>query len=199
MNKSESIVKITAALLEAQKAIEPVTKGVDNPYFHSKYADLNAVIDACKDVLNKQGIVVMQPLNRDAVETIFIHTSGEWVSGETMIVSKDASNPQSYGSAVSYARRYGLMSMMLMKAEDDDGNSATGKKEAKVEDNEPAEEDTPHEEDKGYCVIHKKDMKKRHNGGLVHWSRLNEEQNYDPEGAWYWCQGQGWHLSANQG
>lgn len=124
MNHSESISKITPALLEAQKKITAASKDAENPYFKSKYADLPSVIDACKSALNESDIVALQPIQGDIVETVLIHSSGEWLSSETKIVCKAQSDPQAYGSAITYARRYGLQSFVLMPAEDDDGEGA---------------------------------------------------------------------------
>ena len=128
MKTSETITKIIPALLECQKKIETVTKGSENPYFKSKYADINSLIEACKTILNDNGIIVLQPVNGEMVETNLIHTSGEWISSSTKIVSKTDNNPQDQGSAITYARRYGLQSMLFMSAEDDDGEKATDHK-----------------------------------------------------------------------
>jgi hypothetical protein len=125
MKTSESIIKIIPALLECQKKIEAVTKDAENPYFKSKYADLNSLMEACKDILNTNGILILQPVSLGSVETVLLHTSGEWLSSETKIVSKSEIDPQAQGSAISYARRYGLQSMLFMSAEDDDGEKAT--------------------------------------------------------------------------
>mgnify|MGYP001617059461 FL=1 len=125
MKTSESILKITPAFLEAQKKIESVIKDQTNPYFKSKYADLSGVIEACKDKLNAQNIAVLQPIDGMTVETVLVHTSGEWFSSSTPIVCKEANNPQALGSAITYAKRYGLQSMVLLPAEDDDANKAS--------------------------------------------------------------------------
>ena len=125
MKTSTEIVKITGAFLKAQKEIESVIKDKTNPFFKSKYADLTGVIDACKDKLNKQGIAILQPIDGMTVETILIHDSGEWFSSSTPIVSKEVNNPQALGSAITYAKRYGLQSMVLLPASDDDGQLAS--------------------------------------------------------------------------
>lgn len=119
---------IALALASAQKAMGPALKGNVNPAFKSKYADLSSVMDACLPALNGEGIAVIQPTFDDEsgryVKTIFLH--GE--SGETLecrvplIVNKN--DMQGYGSAVTYARRYGLMCMAGIAPEDDDGNAA---------------------------------------------------------------------------
>jgi len=144
MKKSETIVKITKALLAVQKKLEPVKKEAENPFFKSKYADLSSLIEACKPILTKNKIVALQPISGEFVETVLIHESGEWISSETKIVMKmvtrtetdprnpntvvkTENDPQAYGSAVSYARRYGLQSMLFMSSEDDDAETATGR------------------------------------------------------------------------
>lgn len=128
MKTSETIIKIIPALLESQKKIESVTKEADNPYFKSKYADLNSLMEACKKILNDNNILILQPVTLEGVETILIHNSGEWLSSITKIVCKSENNPQDQGSAITYARRYGLQSMLFMSAEDDDGEKATDHK-----------------------------------------------------------------------
>ena len=134
MNRSESIVNISKALLEAQKQIMWAKKDAQNPYFKSKYADLPAVIEACKDHLNNNGIIALQPIQDDYVETVLIHTSGEWMASITRIVCKAPNDPQAYGSAVTYARRYGLQSFVLMPADNDDAETAMMRKQGKSED-----------------------------------------------------------------
>jgi hypothetical protein len=124
MKTSVEIKQITASFLKAQKEIESVIKDQSNPFFHSKYATLTAVIDACKAKLNTEGIAILQPIDGMTVETILIHSSGEWFSSSTPIVCKETNNPQALGSAITYAKRYGLQSMVLLPAEDDDGNGA---------------------------------------------------------------------------
>jgi hypothetical protein len=151
MNKSESILKISVALLKAQKKIQSVTKDASNPYFKSKYADLASVINACKDELNSEGITVLQPVDEMYVETCLLHESGEYMSALTPIVCKSQNNPQDLGSAITYARRYGLQSFILLPAVDDDGEKAT--------DHNVSQPNAPKtvavSKDEGYCEEHK--------------------------------------------
>jgi len=128
METTQTLTKIIEALLKSQKEIENVKKEAENPYFKSKYADLNSLIEACKKILNDNGILILQPINGEFVETTLFHTSGESISSKTKIVSKSDNNPQDQGSAITYARRYGLQSMLFMSAEDDDGEKATDHK-----------------------------------------------------------------------
>jgi len=132
MKTSESIKSICTALLEAQKNIGAAKKGAVNPFFHSKYADLGSVMEACKEELNKNGITVLQPIVGMTVETVLIHTSGEWMTSETPIVCKVDNDPQALGSAITYSRRYALQSFVFIPAEDDDGNTAS-QRQAKPE------------------------------------------------------------------
>lgn len=137
MRTSESINEIAAALAKAQGAIEGAVKGKENPHFRSKYADLGAVWDACREHLSKNGIAVVQPINvvespdRTAavqvVLTRLVHGSGQWIEdgGTPLLLSKQ--DMQGLGSAITYARRYGLMSMVGIAPEDDDGNAAVQK------------------------------------------------------------------------
>lgn len=127
MKTSESIKNLSVALLKAQKNIGAATKGSKNPFFKSTYADLGSVMEACKDALNNEGISVLQPVTSteqgDYVETILLHESGEHISSSMkLVLSKQ--DMQSYGSAVSYARRYSLQSLVFIPAEDDDGEKS---------------------------------------------------------------------------
>jgi hypothetical protein len=119
---------IATALAAAQINMGKALKKGSNHHFGSKYAELGSVMDACLPALNERGIAVIQPTGENEfgrfVETIFIHgESGEQLSCRVpLIVSKN--DMQGYGSAVTYARRYGLMAMAGIAPEDDDGNAA---------------------------------------------------------------------------
>lgn len=132
MNKSESIVKLSTALLKAQKTMGGATKDAKNPFFKSTYADYGSVLEVVKGPLNENGILVLQPHVNDPgqpyVETILIHAeSGEFLSSCTPVVCAKANDPQAMGSAITYARRYGLQSLLSIPSEDDDGNAGSGK------------------------------------------------------------------------
>jgi len=135
---------IATALASAQINMGKALKQANNQHFRSKYADLGSVIDACLPALNEHGIAVVQPTGEDEhgrfVETVMIHgESGEQLSCRVpLIVGKN--DMQGYGSAVTYARRYGLMAMAGIAPEDDDGNAAA-KAAPKVEPPKPISAD----------------------------------------------------------
>lgn len=120
---------IAKALLSAQMEMSNPKKDKVNPRFNYKYADLNAVREAVLPVLNKHGIVVMQTMEvidgKNFINTALIHTeSGERFESKTQIVF-DGCDAQKQGSGITYARRYGLISMLCLGMDDDDGNQAT--------------------------------------------------------------------------
>jgi len=121
--------KIASALVKAQKAFGPALKTHTNPAFKSRYADLGACIEAVIDALNGAGIALIQKQHPNdggvTVETIFVHESGEMLSAGMLSVPAVKQDPQGYGSALTYARRYSLMAACGIAPEDDDGNAAS--------------------------------------------------------------------------
>ena len=136
-------------LVSALGEIQNPKKSADNPYFKSKYATLEESLKNAKEVLRKYNLSVLQ-LNKSflnseghVIVTQLLHTSGEYIQDNGVpIVSKDKNDPQKMGSAITYARRYGLMSMLgMVGTDDDDGNYASrpAQTKAKVKAN-PSEE-----------------------------------------------------------
>lgn len=130
--------KIAAALVKAQKNFSPALKSATNPHFRSRYADLSACVEAVIDALNDAGIALLQPCHECEsgvlVETLFVHESGEVFSAGKLHVPAAKQDPQGYGSALTYARRYSLMAACGIAPEDDDGNGARRKEEEKKPD-----------------------------------------------------------------
>jgi len=112
------------------------SKDSTNPFHKSKYADLTSVREACVPALNEYGIAVLQPIvqidGKNFVKTLLLHQSGESIESFTEIVYGKQNDAQAQGSGITYARRYGLQSLVALGAEDDDGNKATDK--SKVND-----------------------------------------------------------------
>ncbi len=127
-DKGDYMKNIASALVSAQRNYSPALKTNTNPHFRSKYADLAACVEAVVDALNESGIALMQRChecdNGVIVETVFIHESGEMLDAGRLHVPASKADPQGYGSALTYARRYSLMAACGIAPEDDDGNAA---------------------------------------------------------------------------
>lgn len=123
--QSESIKNLAVALVKAQSELRGAKKDQDNPFFKSKYADLNSCWEAAREPLTKNGLCIIQTTEIQGqelgVKTLLVHTSGEWISGFLPLTEK----PQATGSAISYNRRYGLSAMVGLYSEDDDAEKAT--------------------------------------------------------------------------
>lgn len=132
---------IAAAFVKAKKSFGPALKDKNNPAFRSKYADLGACIDAVEDALLANGIALIQETFEDAtgvtVETVLLHESGEERRCGRLHVPASKQDPQGYGSALTYARRYSLMAACGIAPEDDDGNAASGKRKEAEQDMSP--------------------------------------------------------------
>jgi len=129
---SEKIINLAKAMIKVQKIVRPAMKDKVNSFTQSRYATLNSVMEACSEALINAGIWVTQypvPVEGDGkllgLVTKLVHAeSGEWQ--ESLIVMPLAkADPQAYGSAMTYARRYGLSAMVGLLTEDDDGNMAS--------------------------------------------------------------------------
>lgn len=129
---------IATALVKAQQAFGPALKSSTNPHFRSRYADLSACVEAVIEGLNSAGIALIQRTSEDltgvTVETVFIHESGEMLECGKLHVPAAKQDPQGYGSALTYARRYSLMAACGIAPEDDDGNAASRKSSAPAPD-----------------------------------------------------------------
>lgn len=131
-----SFTKVAAAFVKAQKEFGPALKSAVNPAFvrngkGGRYADLAACVEAVIDALNNNNIALTQRLspcdNGVIIETVFVHESGEVMTSGQLHVPAAKQDPQGYGSALTYARRYSLMAACGIAPEDDDGNAASGK------------------------------------------------------------------------
>jgi hypothetical protein len=138
-----------SALAAAQAEMGPALRDANNPAFRSKYADLSAVLAAIMPALNKHGIAMFQPTYDDEtgryVKTVLVHgESGETAEWRVPLIV-DKNNMQGYGSAVTYARRYGAMCIGVAPADDDDGNAAS---KAPPKPERAAKQPTPADHDK---------------------------------------------------
>jgi hypothetical protein len=139
--------EIASALVKAQKAFGPALKSSTNPHFRNRYADLSACVEAVIDGLNDNGIAMIQRtfehMDGVVIETVFIHESGETLEGGRLFVPAAKSDPQGFGSALTYARRYSLMAACGIAPEDDDGNGASKQPPAKATPAKPAPAKAP--------------------------------------------------------
>jgi len=129
-DRSDEIGELAAALAKAQGVMTAAAMDRENPFFNSKYADLHSVWEACRGPLSSNGLAVIQRSEANGtqvvVETILAHSSGQWIAASLALQPKK-DDPQGVGSALSYARRYGLAAMVGISQADDDANSASGK------------------------------------------------------------------------
>lgn len=137
MKHSDSIKDISGALAKAQsemgRVLRDKTAKVQTKTggsYSFDYADLASVLDVVKPALTKHGIAVIQGVSTEAaaviVETRLVHESGEWIES-ALTLKPDDMAPQKVGSAITYARRYALSSMVgVASEEDDDANAAEG-------------------------------------------------------------------------
>jgi hypothetical protein len=121
--------KLAPALVALQADLTPVAKSKVNPFYKSSYAPLSEVMETIQPLLAKHGLAVSQFMahldEKSALRTVLLHTSGQYIEDVSplLLTKQDA---QSQGSAVTYARRYGIMSILgIVADEDDDGNKAS--------------------------------------------------------------------------
>jgi hypothetical protein len=129
MNKSESIKNIAGALVKFQASVSKVAKESNNPFFKSKYASLANILDTIQKPLSECGLAISQFPDANALTTIIVHAeSGEWMESSYVMPVAKQNDPQAMGSAMTYARRYALGSILNLNIDDDDdGEKAMGR------------------------------------------------------------------------
>ena len=130
LNRSESIIKLGSALVKFNSEVSSISKDAKNPFFKSEYVTLDKLIIATRDILQKNGLSVLQfPLSRDkeiGIQTILLHESGEYIETEPLYMMPIKNDPQAAGSLITYLRRYSYQSVLnLNTGEDDDANQCT--------------------------------------------------------------------------
>ena len=137
MIKSEKIDLVSSALVKAQSEMGNASKSSANPFFKSKYADLNSIREAIMPALANHKLSIMQPMvvqdGKNYIETLIVHESGQYIGGITEVICAKVNDAQNFGAGTTYARRFGLQSLVCVGADDDDGNSASGKVEVRKE------------------------------------------------------------------
>lgn len=149
--QSNEIDQLFTALAKAQGAMTAASKDSANPFFKSKYADLNSVWNACREPLSANGLAIIQTVQQresgDVLFTVLGHSSGQWVSSSLPLRIKSdgkTNELQVMGSCLSYLRRYALAAIVGVAPadEDDDGNSVKGY-QVKPENNHQAQKVAP--------------------------------------------------------
>ena len=113
-------------LYKLQSDIGTVSKDVRNPFYKSKYFDINSLIGQLQPLLEKHKLVLIQPITDNQVRSVIVDLDGGSV--ESSMKLPDIQDPQKIGSAITYYRRYTLTSLLGLQAEDDDANSTVGYK-----------------------------------------------------------------------
>jgi hypothetical protein len=112
------------ALANVKKEVGTLSKTATNPFFKSKYFDINSLIEQVDPLLEKNGLLLLQPIEHNRVRSIIYHTeTAQFVYSEMDL--PNLQDPQKLGSAITYYRRYTLQSLLGLQAEDDDGNKAS--------------------------------------------------------------------------
>ena len=120
MKTSDSITAISKALIEFQGRMVKVRKDSLNPHFKNRYASLSQIIESVQKPLNECGLAIVQlPAGDHELETILIHTSGEYIA-ETYHMSPQRDDPQGLGSTITYQRRYALGAILCLNIDEDD-------------------------------------------------------------------------------
>ena len=136
MTEENKMSRLATSLCKAQGIMGGAKKDKNNTFFKSKYADLASVFDVIKDPFAENGLAISQTMDvlengRTVLKTILLHASGEFL--ESKMILPDISDPQKLGSAITYFRRYTLMAIAGIPAEDDDGNVAARETRKKPE------------------------------------------------------------------
>jgi hypothetical protein len=131
LEKSESIIELSKALIQMQASLKPAVKEKTNPFLKTRYVDLSGVWDVCRALLHENKLAIVQLGGVDAngpfLETVLTHESGEWISGKYPLKPVKPDDPQALGSAMTYARRYTLAAILGIITEDDDAEGAMGR------------------------------------------------------------------------
>jgi hypothetical protein len=155
MQTSPTIENIAAAFVKFQTAVKNPENSRENPFFKKKYAPLDKILAETRPLLGDNGLSVVQDSYADNgsvfVNTILIHTSGEWIMTGPLAMTPDKPTPQGVGSALTYARRYALCAILgIAGEEDDDANTAEPKGNPASAANEPK----PHINEKQAQLVH---------------------------------------------
>ena len=153
MTTSPSITNLTQGLAKFHAMVGRISKDAKNPFFKSNYASLPHIITEIAEPLEKAGLVLSQFPNGDGLTTMVIHAeSGEFISATYTLQVVRQNDPQAQGSAISYARRYAITSILNLAISDDDAEAATRPVRQAQQAQAPVAKVAPTEEQFAYIV-----------------------------------------------
>jgi hypothetical protein len=118
-----SSISLREKLFNAKAEIGKISKDSTNPFFKSKYFDVNSLLEHVEPILQKNRLLLLQPINSGFVTTVIMDIDSD-DAVDCGIALPPLNDPQKLGSAITYYRRYTLQSLLGLQAEDDDGNRA---------------------------------------------------------------------------
>jgi hypothetical protein len=137
LGQCHDCAELYAALSKAQGEFTVAHRSKANPFFKSRYADFESVVNACRPALAKYGLAFLQltKINESGTDLVtrITHSSGQWIEGEYPIkVQKD--DPQGWGSAITYSRRYALAAALGVVASDEDDDAERASDHPEIDD-----------------------------------------------------------------
>lgn len=147
MKHSTETKQIFAALVKAQAEMPSAPKDGNNPHFKSKYATLQSIAETAKPILKKHGLAICQTFETAcdgiSIITSLVHESGEYITG-SLFLKPVKNDPQGYGSAITYGRRYAMAAILgIVADEDDDANAASTPRQNDAQPRTPTPFDKP--------------------------------------------------------
>lgn len=164
---------ILKALSDVKKEMGALVKNTENPFFKSKYFDINQLLEHAEPILEKHGLIVLQPIKENKVYSEIYHIeSGEKM--DSFLELPNLQDPQKIGSAVTYFRRYTLGSLLGIQAEDDDANNASGNNSKGNKDSQPTQWLNILDKDKNYTREWNRLLSKKQAGETISVSVLRK-------------------------
>src|SRR5690625_4310273 len=159
MNKSDSVKNIGIALAKFQAEVKNPKNTADNPFYKSKYAPLQDVLNEVRPLLSKHGLSVIQSPSGDgeniSVTTLLLHESGEWIEFDPLVLKAEKITPQGAGIAVTYGRRYSLSAVLGISSEDDDDGNGLENGQSKTKSNGKPKKLSEAQVKRLYAISHK--------------------------------------------
>jgi len=144
MERTEKITELTKALFKFHSLVGKIAKDAQNPFFKSNYATLSHILEEIQEPLQESGLIITQMPDGSALVTMLIHAeSGEYIQSSYEMPVAKQNDPQAVGSAISYARRYAVSSILSLNIDDDDANNASGNGSSPNKKQTPTAPDKP--------------------------------------------------------